>query len=53
MVKPLRRQRIAQGLHHMRLPHHFREIFGAVFAGENEIGHTPILRLRRNPFQGW
>ena len=44
MMQPLRRQSIAERLHHMRLPHHFREIFGTVFASENEIRHGFILK---------
>ncbi|GAA4420553.1 hypothetical protein GCM10023090_08280 [Acidovorax lacteus] len=39
MVQALLRQRVAQGLHHMLLPHHFGEVPGAVFAGEHEVGH--------------
>ena len=45
VVQPLRGQRIAQGLHHVALPHHVREIAGSVFAGEHQVRHKlPILR---------
>jgi len=40
----LRFQRIGQGPHHVLLPHHFREIAGAVLASEHEIRHAAILR---------
>ena len=40
MMQPLRRQRVAKGLHHMALPHHFSEILGPVFAGKDEVGHS-------------
>ena len=39
MVQTLLRQRVAQGLHDMLLPHHFGEVAGTVFAGEHEIRH--------------
>ena len=40
MVQTLGGKRVAQGLHHMSLPHHFREIFRAVFAGQDKVGHA-------------
>ena len=46
MVQTLGGQGIAQGLHHMRLPDHFREVFRAVFASQDEIRHAHILKWR-------
>ena len=40
VVQTLGRERIAQGLNHMVLPHHFSEVAGAVLAGEHEIRHS-------------
>ena len=42
-------KRIAQGLHDVRLPHHFRKILGTVFAGKHEVGHAPILNWPARP----
>ena len=39
MVQALLRQRIRQGLDHMLLPHHFGEVFRAVFAGKHKVRH--------------
>jgi len=43
MVQPPLRQRVAQGLDNMLLPHHGIETMGAVFAGENRGRHARIL----------
>ena len=39
MVQALLGQGIDQGAHHMGLPHHLGEVFGAVFAGEHQVRH--------------
>ena len=39
MVQTLLRERIAQGLHNVLLPHHFGEVAGTVFTSEHEIRH--------------
>jgi hypothetical protein len=52
MVQALRAQRIAERLHHMRLPDHFRKIPGSVFAGKDKVRHLLILRFSNAP-QGW
>ena len=44
MVQALRLQGIAQGLDHMRLTDHLGKIPGAVFAGQNKVGHGLILK---------
>ena len=44
MVQALLRQGIGERLNDMLLPHHFREIAGAVFAGQHKIRHPAILR---------
>ena len=43
MVQAPGRQRVAERLHDMLLPHHFGEGFGTVFSGEHQIGHGAIL----------
>jgi len=43
VVQALLGERIAQGLDHMLLPHHFGERARAVFAGQNKVRHTTIL----------
>jgi len=47
VVQALLGERIAQGLDHMLLPHHFGERARAVLAGQNEVGHASILSGRR------
>ena len=39
MVQTLLRQRVAQRLHDVLLPHHFGEVAGTVFTSEHEIRH--------------
>ncbi len=39
----LLRERVAQGLHHVLLPHHLRKAARAVLAGEDDVRHAGIL----------
>ena len=48
VVQPLRGQRIAQGLHHVFLPHHLGEVARTVLAGQDDIGHEWILSVAYN-----
>ena len=43
MMQALRGERIGQCLHDVLLPHHFGEVFRAIFASEHEVGHKPSI----------